>query len=237
MPKYKRVPGWPHYRVGDDGSLWSICSQGTNNQNSKMTPELNQKIKRRLKEGTTTKKQLAKEFNVCKVLIFRVQNGYYNNRPKQWRRLKGMKSGDGHIYARLTDAKTGTVSPSAGIHRLVLMAFVGPCPNGMECCHYNDIADDNRLDNLRWDTRKNNHVDMIRHGTVSRKITNGKLSDKQVRQIRKCIPPRGRKRVSAANKDRDQKRTQLIHHLAIQFRVCPTTIAKVANRVYYNSVK
>jgi len=50
------------------------------------------------------------------------------------------------------------------IHRLVLETFVGNCPNGFECCHANGIKTDNRLENLRWDTRSENHKDSIKHG-------------------------------------------------------------------------
>jgi hypothetical protein len=54
------------------------------------------------------------------------------------------------------------------VHRLVLEAFVGPCPPGMEACHNNGIRDDNRLENLRWDTRVNNHADKHKHGTYEK---------------------------------------------------------------------
>jgi hypothetical protein len=54
---------------------------------------------------------------------------------------------------------------SRHVHRLVLEAFVGPCPEGMEACHENGIRSDARLVNLRWDTRKGNHADKKRHGT------------------------------------------------------------------------
>jgi hypothetical protein len=40
------------------------------------------------------------------------------------------------------------------VHTLVLIAFVGPRPSGMECRHLNDNPQDNGLDNLRWGTRK-----------------------------------------------------------------------------------
>lgn len=50
------------------------------------------------------------------------------------------------------------------VHRLVLEAFVGHCPEGMEACHYNDERTDNRLVNLRWDTRSENRKDNIRNG-------------------------------------------------------------------------
>lgn len=50
------------------------------------------------------------------------------------------------------------------IHRLVLEAFVGPCPEGQEACHWNDDAADNRLANLRWDTHSANTQDKLRNG-------------------------------------------------------------------------
>ena len=53
------------------------------------------------------------------------------------------------------------------VHRLVLEAFIGPCPDGMEACHANDIKSDNRLINLRWDTRAANQKDSVRNGTHS----------------------------------------------------------------------
>jgi hypothetical protein len=58
------------------------------------------------------------------------------------------------------------------VHVLVLTAFVGPCPDGNEALHFNDIPDDNRLSNLRWGTRSQNNHDAIRNGhrTYGRKI-------------------------------------------------------------------
>jgi hypothetical protein len=51
------------------------------------------------------------------------------------------------------------------VHRLVLEAFVGPCPEGMEACHNNGDTADNRLVNLRWDTKQANVADKLKHGT------------------------------------------------------------------------
>lgn len=45
---------------------------------------------------------------------------------------------------------------SLRVHRLVLLAFEGPCPKGMEACHYNGNPLDNRIENLRWDTHRSN---------------------------------------------------------------------------------
>lgn len=57
---------------------------------------------------------------------------------------------------------------TARVSHLVLEAFVGPCPSGLECCHENDVASDNRLTNLRWDTRKANIADAIRNNRFVR---------------------------------------------------------------------
>lgn len=51
------------------------------------------------------------------------------------------------------------------VHRLVLEAFVGQCPDGLEACHWNDDPHDNRLSNLRWDTKGANSRDAVRNGT------------------------------------------------------------------------
>lgn len=56
---------------------------------------------------------------------------------------------------------------NVGVHRLVLMAFVGECPEGMEACHNNGNASDNRIENLRWDTHANNNNDRKIHGTYA----------------------------------------------------------------------
>lgn len=53
------------------------------------------------------------------------------------------------------------------VHRLVLEAFVGPCPEGMECLHWDGDRANNRRHNLRWGTRSENIADAKRHGTFS----------------------------------------------------------------------
>lgn len=52
-------------------------------------------------------------------------------------------------------------------HRLVLEAFVGPCPDGMECCHNDSDPGNNRVENLRWDTRSSNTLDAVARRTNS----------------------------------------------------------------------
>lgn len=72
------------------------------------------------------------------------------------------------------------------VHRLVMAAFVGPCPEGMEVCHNNGDAGDNRLVNLRYDTRSANHLDKRAHGTARWGVDNprARLSEQDVRDIR-----------------------------------------------------
>lgn len=74
-------------------------------------------------------------------------------------------------------------------HRLVLEAFVGPCPSGMECCHWDGDHQNNKLSNLRWDTRQGNRLDMTRHGTlpIGERSSKAKLTEIQVRQIRQLL--------------------------------------------------
>ncbi len=72
------------------------------------------------------------------------------------------------------------------IHRLVLMAFVGPCPSGMHGCHNDGNALNNNLDNLRWDTPSANTQDKWRHGTMAHGEDAGlaKLTETEVLEIR-----------------------------------------------------
>lgn len=53
------------------------------------------------------------------------------------------------------------------VHTLVLEAFVGECPAGMECCHEDGNGFNNRLHNLRWGTCGSNQADRRLHGTDS----------------------------------------------------------------------
>ena len=51
------------------------------------------------------------------------------------------------------------------VHLLVMLAFVGPRPDGMDVCHDNGDPADNRLSNLRYGTHSENMYDAVRHGT------------------------------------------------------------------------
>lgn len=72
------------------------------------------------------------------------------------------------------------------VHQLVLEAFVGPRPQGMECRHKSGDAGDNNLENLEYGTPLENSGDKYRHGTVlvGDRATNRKISAEQVAEIR-----------------------------------------------------
>ena len=52
-----------------------------------------------------------------------------------------------------------------GVARLVLEAFVGPCPSGQECLHRDGNPQNNILANIHWGTHSQNMQDRERHGT------------------------------------------------------------------------
>lgn len=93
-----------------------------------------------------------------------------NNR--QGRKVVCIKGDDGRLH-------------SVHVHRLVLMAFVGPCPEGMEGCHNDGDASNNNLANLRWDTRQANFDDLKKHGKKKgENHPNAIMTDDLIRRIR-----------------------------------------------------
>lgn len=132
---YRDIPGFPGYRVGDDGSVWTS------------------------KDGRGFK-------------------------AKPWRKKKPTpKPPYGHL---VLDMYCRNVRRKKYAHRLVLEAFVGPCPPGMEACHKDGNPKNNALSNLRWGTSKENGLDMVRHGTSLRGERNprAKLAELLVKAIR-----------------------------------------------------
>lgn len=92
----------------------------------------------------------------------------------------------GHLRCHISvDGKKINLS----VHRAVLAAFVGPCPDGMEGCHTDGDATNNRVENLRWDTHRANNLDRKLHGrySVGADHPMAKLSIEQVRKIRAAI--------------------------------------------------
>ena len=137
---YKDIPGFPGYRVGDDGSVWSC----------------------RIASG-------APGFHGLRSVI-----------TSNWRQLKPFLSKrTGRHQIQIGGARRS-------VHRLVLLAFVGPCPDGLEACHADGNRTNNVLSNLRWDTHKSNCADRIAHGTQvqGERMWNSRFTEADIRAIR-----------------------------------------------------
>lgn len=81
------------------------------------------------------------------------------------------------------------VKRSFTVHRLVITAFLGMPPIGMECCHRDGNKNNNAISNLRWGTRQDNMTDRDKHGATARGRRNPrtKLDEDSVREIRELI--------------------------------------------------
>jgi hypothetical protein len=72
------------------------------------------------------------------------------------------------------------------IHHLMLESFDFPRPKGAVCRHLNNNAGDNRLENLKWGTQKENIHDKKLHGTWQSKEKHPmvKMNSKKIKLIR-----------------------------------------------------
>ena len=136
--EYRLIEGYDEYRVGSDGSVWTLWHRG---------------------------------------------GGAPWSIGTEWQRLGTHTDDDGRTVVNLTKNKK---TKRFYVSRLVLLAFVGPCPEGMEGCHEDGNPANNNRGNLRWDTHVANIQDSIRHGTIARGSRQGmsKLKDDQVIEIR-----------------------------------------------------
>lgn len=113
------------------------------------------------------------------------------------RTVKTYLNMNGYIYAGLMREAVRHVT---GVHRLVLLSFVGVPEGRFDAHHKNSIRTDNRLENLEWVSRQNNIKERdlsggtasgIRHGMFGKghKVAgtlngNAKLTDSIVADIR-----------------------------------------------------
>jgi len=86
------------------------------------------------------------------------------------RPLRQNRRSDGHLDLQLGRGNRWKV------HLLVLLAFVGPLPAGMETRHLDGDPGNNYLGNLCYGTRLENRADSMRHGTSCRPTIRGRLS-------------------------------------------------------------
>ncbi len=82
----------------------------------------------------------------------------------------------------------GRKSKRVLVHRLVCEAFHGPCPQDKShCAHWDGNPSNNRAENLRWATVKENSEDARRHGNlrVGEASNLARLSERDVREVRR----------------------------------------------------
>ena len=161
---------------------------------------------------------------------FRLVNDFPDYRVSNWGRVQSFKTGQWvnlkptpnirFHYLTLILRHKITVKRRP-VHKLVAEAFLGPCPPGMEVCHWDGNKQNNKVSNLRYDTRKNNHADKKRHGTDPSGMRHGraKLTDDQVREIRRL-------------------RTEGVSQqdLARQFGVCRPLISYIEHRKIWDHI-
>ena len=89
-------------------------------------------------------------------------------RPKAARDLLPTRKSNGYLHVSLQlDKRQKTLH----VHRMVLEAFVGPCPEGHEALHHDGDKGNSQLGNLRWGTHVENCTDRTRHGTSGSVLT------------------------------------------------------------------
>lgn len=105
---------------------------------------------------------------------------------KEYFKLKPWTGTDGYSRVTLYQINRKVKRP---VHQLILEAFVGKCPVGMEARHGDGNKENNRADNLEWGTPKENQADRLKHGTDARgeKHKNSKLISSQVKEIKNLL--------------------------------------------------
>ena len=124
-----------------------------------------------------------------KTLVYKVNRGIRNGK-RLWQTVikeKGIiKPFITKVYPSLRLLTEETTSKLYFVHHLVLWTFKGECPEGMECCHKDDIPTNNFVGNLYWGTQNQNKSDAKKNGklVIGERCSWSKMTDKKVRKIR-----------------------------------------------------
>lgn len=108
------------------------------------------------------------------------------------------------------------------LHRLVLETFIGKPKKGYQCRHLNGDRLNITLSNLKWGTRKENALDMVKHGKSQRGRNNfnNKLTISEIKAIRKMV-----------NKNMAHK------EIAKVFSIAPSTVSCIGTRRIWRWLK
>jgi hypothetical protein len=148
----------------------------------------------------------------CRVRTRGRHGGQSWHNSGNWRALRPEAGHRGHLRVHIS---IGGERKKVLVHHMVLWAFCGTCPPGMECRHLNGNPSDNRPENLCWGTVKENRHDAIMHGTQVRGEGNA-ASRLQEEQVVKII----QKLIAGSPKG----------PLALEYGVSRTTINRIAFR-------
>lgn len=107
----------------------------------------------------------------------------------------------GASYLGVTLCKNGS-RKDFYVHRLVAMSFIGEIPRGMFVCHKDGNGENNRLENLKIGTPKENSFDRKVHGTetVGSKHGMSKLVEEDVSIIKSLLEDGNFSQQQIANK-------------------------------------
>lgn len=130
--------------------------------------------------------------NTGKIMVFdriifkRHKSGKLSRQYYKGHLLKQFLLKDNYLGVRFGVNKNNT---TIGVHRLVLLAFVGKPPINNECCHNDGNPKNNKLNNLRWDSHYENNQDRKNHGNYYSGENHhfAKLSDNDVINIKKSL--------------------------------------------------
>ena len=87
---------------------------------------------------------------------------------EKYRFVNGRPDPVGYMQIDLFDENS--VGMKFRIHVIVMQTFVGIPNKGQIVCHYDDIKNNNRLDNLRYGTYKENGMDRVRNSIANSKV-------------------------------------------------------------------
>lgn len=131
-------------------------------------------------------------------------SGYEGYKVSNLGRVKRVADGQGAVVGRILKLQVTSDGRSLMaslcergmqkwflVHRLVLEAFVGPCPEGCECNHKDGDPKNNHLENLEWVTALENmrHAIEVLGSYLGRHVgssnPSAKLTENAVREIRR----------------------------------------------------
>ena len=186
VEQWKDVVGYEGlYQVSDIGRVKSFLRKGSHIPVSKIN------FVRQLLLNKTKQRDIEKITGLSEATIYRIK---YNKIDYNERILRLTLAKNGYYVVGLKQVNN---NDPLLVHRLVLEAFVGPCPCNMECRHLDGNSLNNNLSNLKWGTRLENQQDSIKHGTKYSYFQKGKkinigtnnpmarLTESEVRQIKR----------------------------------------------------